>query len=408
MAISRFWRGNPAFMSLHNPSFRWFWWGRLASSATMQMNTVAQGWLVYQLTGSAFALGWVGAGGSIATLVLSLYGGVLSDRFEKRQILLWTRAAMVLSSLVLAILISTGAIRVWHLAAGAMFQGILFALMMPAQNAIMSDIVGREMLLNAVSLSSVGMGLMGIVAASFAGVLIESVGVEAVYYGMALLYIGALFTISRLPLTGASDTTRNSVWQDLGHGVRYLCSRETLIALLALALVRVLFAMPYSTLMPKYARDVLNFDARGLGLLSAAPGVGGMISALRLAALGDYRGKGKLLLGAGLSMGVFLVVFGSSRSVVLVLLSLAVVGYANNSCMVSNQTLLQANCIDRFRGRVLSVYMMTWGLTPLGTLPAGALADHWGVPRVLLLQGTITAAAFAAIWLFKPNIRRME
>jgi MFS family permease len=374
----------------------------------MQMNTVAQGWLVYKLTGSGFALGLVGAGGSIATLVLSLYGGVLSDRFEKRQILLWTRAAMVLSSLTLGILISTGAIQVWHIAAGAMVQGILFALMMPAQNAIMSDIVGRDLLMNAISLSSVGMGLMGIIAASFAGFMIEAVGVETVYFGNALLYVGALFTISRLPLTGVSDTTRNSVWQDLGHGVRYLWGREALMGLLALALVRVLFAMPYSTLMPKYARDVLNFDARGLGLLSAAPGVGGMISALALAALGDYRGKGRLLLAAGLLMGAFLVIFGSSKSVAIAVLALAVVGYANNSCMVSNQALLQTNCIDRFRGRVLSVYMMTWGLTPLGTLPAGALADRWGVPAVLIAQGAITALAFAAIWVFKPTIRSMD
>jgi len=409
VAISRFWRSNPAFESLHNADFRWFWWGRLAASATMQMNTVAQGWLVYQLTGSGFALGWVGAGGSIATLTLSLYGGVLSDRFEKRQILLWTRAAMVLSSLTLGILISTGAIQVWHIAVGALFQGILSALMMPAQNAIMSDIVGRDLLLNAISLSSVGMALMGIIAASFAGFMIEAVGVEMVYYGNALLYIGALFTISHLPFTGASDNTRSSVWQDLGHGVRYLCSREALMALLGLALVRVLFAMPYSTLMPKYARDVLNFDARGLGLLSAAPVVGGMISALRLASLkGSFRGKGRLLLGAGLLMGSSLMVFGLSRNMVMALLALVVVGYANNSCMVSNQTLMQTNCIDRFRGRVLSVYTMTWGLTPLGTLPAGALADRWGVPPVLIAQGAITAVAFGAIWLLKPSVRRME
>lgn len=407
MALSRFWKTYPAFESFHNPAFRWFWWGRLAASATMQMNTVAQGWLVYQLTGSGFALGWVGAGGSIATLILSLYGGVLSDRFEKQKILFWTRAAMVVNSLVLAILISLGVIQVWHIAASAMLSGILMALMMPAQNAIMSDIVGRDLLLNAVSLSSVGMGLMGILAASLAGFIIQYIGVAAVYYFMAALYVGALFTISQLPRTGASDTTRNNVWQNLSLGVRYLWERPVIMTLMGLALVRVLFAMPYSTLMPKYARDVLNFDARGLGALSAAPGIGSLISALRLAALGNYQGKGKLLLTAGMMMGAFLILFAVSRQSVLVFLALVIVGYANNSCMVSNQTLVQSNCIDRFRGRVLSVYMMTWGLTPLGTIPAGALADRWGVQSVILLQGAITLFLFIAVWFFKPSVRQM-
>ena len=407
MALSHFWKTFPAFESFHKPAFRWFWLGRLAASATMQMNSVAQGWLVYQLTGSGFALGWVGTGGSIATLILSLYGGVLSDRFEKQKILFWTRAAMVITSLSIAVLISTGAIQVWHIAANAMISGILFALMMPAQNAIMSDIVGKDLLLNAVSLSSVGMGLMGILAASLTGFIIEYIGVEAVYYFMAVLYAGALFTISQLPRTGASDTTPNNVWQNLRLGVHYLWKQPVIMTIMALALVRVLFAMPYSTLMPKYARDVLNFDARGLGILSAAPSVGSLISALRLAALGNYQGKGKLLLTAGMIMGGFLILFAVSRQFPLALLALAIVGYANNTCMVSNQTLVQSNCIDRFRGRILSVYMMTWGLTPLGTIPAGALADHWGVQTVILLQGAITLGLFGAVWLFKPSVRQM-
>jgi predicted MFS family arabinose efflux permease len=252
------------------------------------------------------------------------------------------------------------------------------------------------------------MGLMGIFAASIAGLLIASLGAAVVYVTMAALYVMALFTISRLPLTGPSDTTRNSVWADLRLGVSYLLDRPTVLALMAVALVRVLVSMPYSTLMPKYARDVLQFDARGLGVLSAAPGLGSLFSAMRLAALGNSRNKGRLLLSAGALMGVALLVFALSRNFLLVLAALVVVGAAGNSCMVANQTLIQANCVDRFRGRVLSMYMMTWGLTPLGTIPAGALADRFGVPVVVAVQGVVTILAFAAIWAFRPALRQME
>ncbi len=398
----------PAFDSLHNSDFRWFWWGRLASSATFQMGAVAQGWLVYQLTGSAFALGWVGAGGSIATLLLSLYGGVLSDRFERRTILLWTRLAMVLNSLVIGLLITIGAIQVWHIAASAMFSGVLMALMMPAQNAIMSDIVGSELLLNAVSLSAVGMGLMGVVAASLAGVMIESVGVDAVYYGMGAMYVVALFTLWKLPRTGVSETGGRSVWHDLQQGVQYMSRSGILLSLIGLALVRVLLGMPYTTLMPAYARDVLHFDARGLGLLSAAPGLGSLIAAMSLASLGNYRRTGRLLLISGVALGVGLVAFANSRNMALILTALAIVGAASNSCMVGNQTLIQGNCIDRYRGRVLSIYMMTWGLTPLGTLPAGALADHYGVPLVVSAQGILCILSFVGLWFLQPRLRRLE
>ena len=404
----RRWRWNTIFSSLENRYFRWLWLGRLASSATFQMGAVAQGWLVYRLTGSALALGWVGAGWSISALILSLYGGALCNRVEKRDLLLWTRGAMVLNSLVLAVLATMGMIQVWHLAASSLFSGVIFAFMMPAQQAILAELVEKGTLLNAVSLQSLGMGLMGIFAASLAGVVIEATGVDGVYYGMALLYLLALFALTKLPKTGSSKAGALSIWSNLREGVRYIRFEPVLVAPLALALARVLLAMPYRTLMPKYAKDVLGFDATGLGILAAAPGLGSLISSLVLASLGDFRGKGKLLLIAGMVMGGSLIAFVNTGYLPLVLLSLALLGAISNACMVASQTLLQVNCADGFRGRVMSVYMMMWGLTPLGTIPAGALSDRFGVPPVITVQGMLFAAIFAAVFLFKPKIRRME
>ena len=398
------------FDALRDRNYRWLWIGSLASSATFQMGTVAQGWLVYELTGSAFALGWVGAGWAISTLLLSLYGGAVADRVDKRDLLIWTRIAMTLNTLIIALLISTGAIRLWHLAANSLLSGVLFSFMMPASQAIISELVDRETLLNAVSLNAVGMGLMGIISATVAGYLVELLGVASTYYVMAGLYLVAVYSVTRIPRTRVRDEERSptTVWADLREGVRYIRSHAVLPSLLGLTVILAVLAVPYNTLMPKYAQDVMGMDASGLGMLMAAPGVGGLVSSLATASLGDFRGKGKLLLASGLAFGVSLLLFASVPRLAAVLLFLGLIGAASNACMVANNTLLQVNTKDELRGRVMSVYMMTWGLVPLGTIPAGAIADRMGVPFVLSVAGGLVALVFVGVGLLSPRVRRLE
>jgi MFS family permease len=400
-------RSAAALSALRSGPFRWLWLGRLASSATFQMSGVAQGWLVYELTGSAFALGWVGAGWSVATLALSLYGGVVCDRMEKRDILLWTRSIMGLNFLLLGLLISLGVVQLWHLAVSSLVTGAMFAFMMPAQQAIITDLVDRDTLLNANSLNAVGMGLMGIGSASLAGVIITFFGVDGVYYAMVLLYIMALYTLAHLPRTGVAETNGRSVWADLREGLGYLRHSKLLLTLLVLGLVRVIFASPYRTLMPSFSQEVMGFDAAGLGLLMAAPGLGGLVSSLAMAGLGDFQGKGKLLLVSGIALGLAIIAFAQVPVLAVVLPCLALVGAAENAGMVCDQTLVQMNCDDRYLGRVLSVYMMLWGLTPLGTLPAGLAADITGIVPVYVVQGLVVAAAFAGVLVFRPAMRRL-
>jgi MFS family permease len=401
-------RGWSTFDALRNRHFRWYWLGMLASSSTMQMGGVGQGWLVYELTSSAFALGWVSAGWSISNSLLSPFGGVLSDRMEKRQILIWCRALMVLLALAVTLLIALDVVQIWHLAFYSLLRGILFAALMPAQNAYLAQLVDRKILLNAVSLNSVGMGLAGIFSASLGGLLIDLIGVEAVYGCIALLYFIVLLTLFKLPLTGKSDPGTRSVWADLHEGVKYLRVCPILIPLLGLVFARGFLAMPYRTMMPKYAQDVMGLDASGLGVLVAAPGFGSLIASLALASMGDFRWKGKLLLGAGVITGVALALFASSKSFPMVLVLLAVVGGMGNVCMVMNRTLLQLACDDFYLGRVMSAYMMMFGVTQLGTMPTGAVADRWGVQVVILGQGVLLAITFAVVWLALPKVRSLD
>jgi MFS family permease len=380
----------------------------LASSSTMPMGSVGQGWLVYEIAGSALALGWVSAGWSISNSVLSPWAGVLSDRAEKRTLILWVRALMALSSLAIAILTARDVIRVWHLVTYSLFRGILFAVLMPAQNAYLAELVDRKTLLNAVSLNSVGMGVSGIFAASLAGFLIDLIGVEAVYVSIAVLYMVVFVTTLKLPPTGTTDPGTNSVWSDMMAGAKYIRLCPVLIPLLAFVFLWGLFTMPYRTLMPKYAQDVMHLDASGLGILVAAPGAGSLISALAMASLGDFKAKGKLMLGSGVILGVSLVLFANTEMFLLVLVLLALVGATSNICMVTNRTLLQENCDDPYLGRLMSAYMMMFGLTQLGTIPVGALADRFGVPSVLAVLGTLFVLAILFLWVKQPTVKTLE
>ena len=408
MSLIRVLRRHTIFSSLHHRDYRWFWLGRVLSSGTMQMGGVAQGWLVYHLTGSGFALGWVSAGWSISTLLLSLFGGTISDRVEKRDLLIYMRLGQLLNTLVLTVLIMTDLVQVWHMAVGSLITGIFFSFMMPAQNALVSELVNRETLLNAISLNSIGMGLMGIVAAWLAGWAIDALGVGSVYIVLTLSYAGIILTLFQLPRTQGATSSRDSVWKELKAGVGYLRVRPIIVPLLGLVFARGLLAMPYRTMMPKFAQDVMGMGASGLGWLTAASGAGSLIASLALASLGDYRGKGKLLLISGIVMGISIIAFANTLSLPWVLLLLALVGGTGISCMVNNQMILQLSCDDEYRGRVMSMYMMMFGVTQLANMPIGALADSMGVQWVLTLAGGLFAATFVALLLFARRIRRLE
>ncbi|MHB1295897.1 MAG: MFS transporter [Anaerolineae bacterium] len=399
------WRG--AFSALQNPYFRWLWLGGLAASATFQMSNVAQGWLVYQITGSALALGWVSSGWSVAMMLFSLYGGVISDRVEKRGLLIWTRCGLALIVLLTAVLISFDAIRIWHLVVGSVFSGILFAFMVPAGQAYLCGLVDRPTLLNAVSLNAIGMAIMGIVGSWVAGLLTEAVGVAVVYYAIAGCHLANAFAMMRLP-PARPTILASSPWSDLAEGLRYLRSEPVLIGLIGLALVRVLFGGPYITFMPKFVEEVLALEAGGLGVLLAAAGAGGLVSALTVASLGDYKHKGLLLLASGACMGICLLVFSVARTALGAMFALVLVGGFANVAIVAVETLIQTRADERLRGRVMSMYMLIFGLMPLGTVPAGMLADRLGVPAVLAGQGVMLALLYVVVALFWPAVRRLE
>lgn len=388
--------------------YRWFWSARALGAIAFRFRAVVRGWLIYNLTGSAFALSAVSAAWGVSTFLFSAPGGTISDRFNRRNLIIVGQAIVAGAFLIISLLIFSGGIRVWHLAASSLVMGLVFSFVIPARTALLSDLMPQEALLNAMALSMVGMGLMGVLASSVSGVLVEEVGAGTVYVIMGLLYVVAIGVYLKVPSPEQGERRRSSIGVDLVEGSRYVRTKPELMAIFGLELVRVILYMPYMTLLPVFAADVYDSGAVGLGLLRGASSLGGMLGSLIIASLGDVRRKGLLLLGSGALTGVGLILLGQAPSFAVALVALLLVTVMSNAYMVTRSTLVQTVSSPRMRGRVAGFSRLIFGLMPLGDLPVGALTDAIGAPLTVTLQGMAVVAVFLLIGLTQPRLRRLE
>jgi MFS family permease len=381
----------------------------LASFGAQQMHLVVRGWLVYKLTDSALALGLVSAGAGVPILLFSLYGGVIVDRVNKRKLLIATQILTAIATLVIAVLISTGAIALWHLIVAAVASGLILSFDLPGRQAIIPQLVEQEQIMNAVALGSGATNLTRVIAPAIGGVLLSVMGIDGVYYLIVASYAAsAAFLLIMPPVTTPARDSRATVRSDLIEGLRYIRRSPVLPALLAMAIVPIAFGMPYQMLMPVFAVDVLNLGASGLGYLMAATGVGALVGSFFVASLGDFKRKGEVLLAAAAFFGAFLMLFANSSYFYLSLFFLLGVGMANSIYMATNNTLLQINTEDRMRGRVMSLYMMTIGLLPTAVLPASAIAEALGGPVAVGAGGGILLIFTLAMTFLIPTLRRLR
>ena len=396
------------FSSLENRTYRLYWMSLLASFSAQQMNLVVRGWLVYELTDSALALGLVSAAAGVPILLFSLYGGVIVDRVDKRKLLIVTQALTAVATLTIAVLISTGAIALWHLIIAAIANGLILSFDLPGRQAIIPQLVEQRQIMNAVALGSGATNLTRVIAPALGGVLVGVMGIDGVYYLIVACYAAsAAFLLTMPALLTPTRDSKATVRSDLIEGLRYIRRSSVLPALLAMAVVPIAFGMPYMMLMPVFAIDVHNVGASGLGYLMAAAGIGALAGSFLVASLGDFKHKGALLLVASASFGVFLILFANSNYFYIALFFLLGVGMANSIYMATNNTLLQINTEDRMRGRVMSLYMMTIGLLPIAVLPASAIAESLGGPVAIGAGGAILLIFTLAMTLLRPTLRRL-
>jgi MFS family permease len=368
---------------------------------------VAQGWLVYELTGSPTWLGVISFASGIPILVLSLPAGVLVDRFDRRLMLILAQGGLTLIAVILAILIAANLVQAWQVAIIAFAAGCMFVLAVPARVALMPASVPRSQLGAAVALQSIAQNSGRVVGPSLTGVLIAAFGVATSFAAQAGAFLLALLcSVLLKPAPVGQRSRERSAIQDLQEGLRYVWRDPTVLALVALQAIPSMLLMPYVQLLPIFARDILQAGPEGLGTLMTAGGIGSVLGAIGMVLL-QPRQRGLLLFGSLAALGLLLAMFSASTSLALSILLMGIIGVAQAVYFSTSNTLVQVAVPDALQGRVMSVYMVTWGLQPLGSLPQGVLADWFGAPIVLAGAGLLSCLIVAIIAARSAAIRRL-
>ena len=397
-----------AVRALRHRNFQLFFGGQLISLIGTWMQTVAQAWLVYRMTNSAFLLGAVGFASQIPVFIMAPVGGIVADRHDRRRVVISTQTASMILAWILAALTLMGVIQVWEIMVLAAALGVVNAFDIPARQAFLIDMVGREDLMNAIALNSSMFNGARIIGPAVAGILVASIGEGWCFFANAVSYIAVIagLLLMRIPRP-AKLAKEGSPLENIIEGFSFARNTGPIRAILLLLGLVSFVGMPYTVLMPLFADQILHGGARGLGILMGATGVGALLGAASLAARVGVRGLGRLIAMCACGFGLSLVLFAFSRVFWLSTLFLLPVGFFMMVQMASSNTLIQAMVPDQLRGRVMSVYsMMFMGMAPFGALSAGAVAHRLGAPWTVAMGGMACMAGAILFWTHLPRIRQ--
>ena len=397
------------FAAFGHPAFRIIWMGSFLSNIGSWMQTVAQGWLVLELTDSAFMLGLVGFAATLPMLVLLLLGGVFADRVDRRKLLIIAMASMMTFASMLATLTWLDVVRTWHILGLSLMAGSALALSAPAYQAFLHDLVGREDLQSAIALNSAQFNLSRIIGPSLAGLTVGAIGLAACLALNALSYvasISALLAVRGAPRPAPAPV---AVWDSLLEGFAYVRQRARVQALLTIVALVSILAMPYATLLPIVVRDRLGLGAEGLGYLFAVGGIGAVAGALSLAVRGRFRRRGLYLLGCGAATGLATMTLGLARTPIVAGAALVGIGFAATSAIALTNALLQELVHDEMRGRILSMFGLSFmGTFPIANLLAGSLAAATSASTALGMTGGTLLVAIVAVGWLRPRVREID
>ena len=393
--------------SLTSTAYRRFLGGALLSNLGTWMQATAQGWLVLGLTNSAALLGLTSAAASLPILLFSLYAGVLADRVDQRRLLVATQVMAAVFTAGLALLVSLGTVQFWQVVVVAFLVGCVNAMASPAYQALVSTLVDAPHLGNAIALNSAQFNVSRIFGPTLAGVGIALGGLALAFWANSLSFVVVVIVLATLPITNVKTIGRieASMWSNLVDGLRYARNDRIVLTLLGLTIGPGLFNLNYLVLMPVYARDILQIGAPGLGLLTAAVGIGALIGAMSIALLRPAGGDGRLVLVGLIAATMGLFVFAASTWLPLSLLGLAILGGAQTVYYATTNTLLQLLVPPRLRGRIMSIYILSsTGVVPLGNVVGGVVAENFGAPVALIGGGLVTLLLAAVLVLKVPAV----
>ena len=400
------------FRSLGIAEFRYLWIGSLLAMGAMQMMAFAQGFYVYDLTGDPKLLGVVTAANGVPGLGLSLFGGVFVDRWEKRSIIQVSQLLFVVIALSVATLIFTGSIHWVHLAIAAFAQGCIMPFMMPARQAVVPQVVPRHLIMNAAALSALVMSVTTMTAPALAGPLAGWFGMGMLYVAIAsFFFVAMLFTSMMKKHYPEGGPSGRSPIGDIVLGYQYIRRDIVIMLLLSMGIVQVMMMAPIRFVMPLFARDNFGVEEAGLGFMLAIMGLGSMFGAIMVAGMKRARHRGRLLVLSAIVSGVILIGFSAIAEYApifwLALIVLALVGLIQSARMTLQASLTLEYVDPSFRGRVMSIQGLMWGLMPIGVLPLTLIADYWGAPAGLAILALTFILISAIVLALSPTMRRL-
>jgi MFS family permease len=376
--------------ALRSRNYRLFFAGQGVSLIGTWMTQIATVWLVYHLTNSAMMLGIVGFTSQIPSFLLTPFGGVFVDRFDRHRILIVTQVLAMAQSLTLAALALSGTIQIWHLLVLSLFQGIVNAIDAPARQVFVVELVEkREDLANAIAINSTMFNGARLIGPAIGGLLIAKVGEGYCFLIDGISYIAVIIALLAMRFKAKEIPVNNShPLADIKAGFDYAFGSPPIRAILLMAAIVSLMGMQYVALVPIFAAKILNGNAQTLGFLMASSGVGALFGGIYLITKKTVIGLGKLIIIGPAILGVGLIVFALSRFLPLSLLAMLAIGLGTILQVASGSTVLQTIVDDDKRGRVMSLYTMSFlGVIPFGSLWGGILADRIGVTDTLIIAG---------------------
>jgi MFS family permease len=396
--------------ALSNRDYRIFWLGQLVSLIGTWMQSVGQSWLVLQLTSSAFLLGLLTALQFTPMLCFSVFAGAFADRLRKRRLLLATQSLLLVQALTLSVLVWTGHVRYWHVAVLATMLGAVTTIDMPARQSFVADMVGRDLLMNAIALNSAVFNAARVVGPAVAGLLVARWGVAMAFLLNAISFVAVIIALLFLKTEGKPrDRDASTVLDDIREGIVYALRTPRIAFVLALLFPVSLFVFNFNVLVPLLARDVLHEGAHGFGVLMAALGAGSLTAAVGVAVLGRARPRLRVLVIAALTATVATLLMTFVRQFHLAAVVLVVIGGSGILFMTTANTTLQIATPDTMRSRMMSLYTLVFaGVTPFGSLLMGTVAQHFGVPGAFATAGGLGFAMVLGLIIWRWFLRPAE
>ena len=401
------------FSSFKNRGYRFYFGGVLGHMACMNMQQIPNGLLLERLTNSPVIVGAMSLAGAIPMLILSFFGGVIADRVEKKFLILLGQAGFAITSLITAIALNIGYVSTehpgswWVLVVMSAIQGSIMGIAMPARQAVLSEIVRGEDLMNAISLNFLGTNALQVAAPIIAGFMINSYSFDSVYYLMTVLYLVSVVMFAFMPRTGIKNTGRSNTLTEIKNGLKYVWHNQIVRLVLLISFLTIFLSSPYSLLMPFFADDILHVGASGMGILFSVSGVGAIVASIVLASLPN-KNRGIMMLIASIFVGLTLVGFAASRSMVLSLVLIAIVGIGNTVTMTLCNTMVQYLSDDAHRGRVMSLFMMQFGLSSVGNFGSSFIGQEFGVQWAVGSFAIVLVLLTGLALVFLPQLRKLD